>query len=112
MKKILKFFATVFIVTILFSCTKDEEFTKSSQEVYWRETEGPPIDGYVNDELAGTITTINSVKPTCGDTGNVTVTLNVGVTYQIYAVQRETGAFWNFTSSGTEIIDCLPVALE
>jgi len=77
-------FVCILLVSV-YSCETDDSQEEEqtipeidNQIVFWSDFQGPPIEVSVSNNLAGTISAINSSPPGCGTTGNVTLTLNPG----------------------------------
>lgn len=103
------------IVLCMFSCTTEDNNIEETthQLIYWRDSQGPPIDFYVDDVLKGAITFVSEETPKCGDDRGITITLVPNVDYEIFAVERETLRVWRFTDTGQEnTIECLAIAFQ
>lgn len=67
-----------------YSCETDDPMEEvvipeiDNQIVFWSDFQGPPIEVSVSNNLAGTISAVNSSAPGCGSSGNVTLTVNPG----------------------------------
>jgi hypothetical protein len=101
------------------SCDEEEsnedlmqDVNTQPQVVFWSDFQGPPIDVWLNDTRAGTITAIGSTPPECGSSGNATINVANGSSYDLYAQEQGNGREWRTTITIPQNADCYKFLLH